>query len=449
MSRFWLLSLTCACGLALTAAPALARDPKQRPDRINERAAAPEILLTALKQKVDFDGSKIGEQTLTEVLQALAKKHNVTFVIVEDEFKAKRVEDVKEKKARIKQLDTKGLTVAEFLDAWLPGLGATYKVQPDYVEVVPLLRINANARIDAKPAKKADPTEVLLTTLEQEFQLKEGANVNEIPLFELLQFISKQYSLTFVIDEESFKQFSQPNIKEEKPKFASTQLRGLTIRQFLTVTLESMGGTYLVKGNAIEIVPLQRAARVTKAGLSTEEGDRVRLNEPLVSAIFKEKPLNEAVAKIAEMYDLTVVVSPQAGDAKTGFVTARLLNVPADKAIELLALQCDLRVVRRGNAFLITSRDHANELFGEKLEKERQLIEIQKLREAPAKPPAPPPPEKPPEKPLEKAPVFGAVFKDGSGLSWSKNLSGFQFPPTPPTGTLPVIPGQPSLGPIK
>ena len=111
-----------------------------------------------------------------------------------------------------------------------------------------------------------------------------------------------------------------------------------------------------------------------------------------MSAVFKEKPLNEAVAKIAEMYDLTVVVSPQAGDAKTGFVTARLLNVPADKALELLALQCDLRVVRRGNAFLITSKDQANELFNEKLDKERQKIEMQKLREAPAKPP-----EKPPE----------------------------------------------------
>ena len=257
---------------------------------------------------------------------------------------------------------------------------------------------------DVKPAKKADPTEVLLATLEQEIQLKEGSIINETPLFEMLQYISRRYQLAFVIDEVSFKQFGQPNIKEEKANIASTQLRGLTIRQFLTVTLESMNATYLVKGNTIEIVPLQRAAKVTKTGLSTEQGDRVRLNEPLVSAIFKEKPLNEAVAKIAEMYDLTVVVSPQAGDAKTGFVTARILNAPADKALELLALQCDLRVVRRGAAFLITSRDHANELFGEKLDRERQLIEVQKLREAPAKPPAPPAPEKPPEKAPEKAP---------------------------------------------
>lgn len=255
---------------------------------------------------------------------------------------------------------------------------------------------------DVKPAakKKADPTERILDALSQEFALKEGVNVNETPLFELLQYVGKLYDLPVVVNEESFKTEGQPNIKEEKPRFAATDLRGLTIHQFLTVALDSHGATYLVKNGTIEIVPTSHAARVTKSGVSQEETGRARLNEPLVSAIFKEKPLNEAVAKIAEMYDLTVIVSPQVGDAKTGFVTARLLNLPADKALELLALQCDLRVVRRGAAFLLTSKDHANELFNEKLDKERQKIEVQKLREAPAKPPAPP--EVPPAPPAPK-----------------------------------------------
>ena len=74
--------------------------------------------------------------------------------------------------------------------------------------------------------------------------------------------------------------------------------------------------------------------------------------------------------------------------------------MPADKAIDLLALQCDLRVVRRGTAFMLTSKDHANELFGEKLDKERQLIEVEQLRKGPAKPPEKAPEPKPePAKP--------------------------------------------------
>jgi type II secretory pathway component GspD/PulD (secretin) len=241
-------------------------------------------------------------------------------------------------------------------------------------------------------AKKADPLEQVLAALDQEVQLKDGTNLNELPLFELLQDIAKRYNLNVVINEDAFKQMGLPNIREEKPSASVTQLRGATVRQFLNLTLDGMGAAYLLKNGTVEIVPTRHAAKVTKSGVGEDESGRARLNEPLVSAAFKEKPLNEAVAKLAEMYDLTVVVSPQAGDAKTGFVTARLLNLPADKALELLALQCDLRVVRKGNAFLLTSREHANELFGEKLDRERQKIEVEKLREAPAQPPAKPDP---------------------------------------------------------
>ena len=68
------------------------------------------------------------------------------------------------------------------------------------------------------------------------------------------------------------------------------------------------------------------------------------------------------------------------------FVSLRLLNVPADKVLDVIATAADLRVVRKGNVFLVTSRDHAKEMFEEKLNREKDLIEVQKLREAPANP---------------------------------------------------------------
>lgn len=248
-----------------------------------------------------------------------------------------------------------------------------------------------------KPAKKADPTEKVLDALAQTVVLPEGTNVNEVPLAELLHALGKRHAVNVVLNEDAFKATGQQTIREEKPTLGATGFDGMTVHQFLTAVLDGMAATYLVRNGAIEVVPVSHAAKATKSATSEDEASRPRLNEPLVSAIFKEKPLNEAVAKIAEMYDLTVVVGPQAADAKAGFVTARLLNAPADKALELLALQCDLRVVRRGTAYYLTSRDHATELFGEKLDKERQKIEIEKLREAPAKPPVPPAPEKPPQ----------------------------------------------------
>ena len=224
----------------------------------------------------------------------------------------------------------------------------------------------AEDKPNAVPGPKADGVEVILATLDNEVQLKEGANINEIPLFELVTFLSKQYDLSFVVNEELFKLAGVENIMEAKATFAATQLRGLTIRRFLELVLDSVGATTLVKKGAVEIVPLGYAAKVTKSATADNGNGRVRPAEPLVSVVVKEKPLAEVVAKLAADYDLNVLVAPQAGDARTGPVTARLLNVPADTAVELLALQCDLRVVRRDNVFLITSKEQADEMVAAK-----------------------------------------------------------------------------------
>ena len=244
-------------------------------------------------------------------------------------------------------------------------------------------------------AKKTDQVEAILQALGSEVQVPETTNIVDVPLFELLQDISKRYKLTFIVNEDSFRQAGVENIREARPRLAATQLRGLSGHQFLRVILDSMGATYLVRNNAVEIVSTAYAAKVTKASASQNESGQTQLDEPLVSAVFKEVPLGEAVAKIAETYDLTALVSPQAGDARTGPVSARLLNVPADRALELLALQADLRLVKKGNAYLLTSQNHAAGLAEERLEKERQKIELERLREAPVfPPPAPPRPEK-------------------------------------------------------
>ncbi|MBN9122330.1 MAG: hypothetical protein J0I06_24850 [Planctomycetes bacterium] len=392
MSRFRMLALACACGLTLTIVPAVGDEPltDAQKEKNLER-----VLREKAKTKIESEA--VGELSVSEVLKKISKEHGIEIVVSEEAFRAAGITGFKDRKSFLRSINPAEMTVPQFLDVWLASVGATYKIELPRIVIVPAPRWNEKlGEFD-----RTDRAAVVLATFEQEIQLKEGTNINEIPLFELLQDLSKRYQLTFVVNEESFKAVGSPNIREEKARIATTHLRGLRLPQFLNVTLESVGATYLLKNDVIEIVSIPHAAKVTKSGISQEEDGRGRLNEPLVAAIVKEKPLNEVVARIAEMYDLTVVVSPQAGDARTGFVTARLLNVPADKALELLALQCDLRVVRRGAAYFITSRDHANELFGEKLEKERQLIEVQKLREAPAKPPAPP---APPEKPLAPAP---------------------------------------------
>ncbi len=93
---------------------------------------------------------------------------------------------------------------------------------------------------------------------DSEVQLKEGSNINEIPLFELLSELSKKHNITFIIMEEYFKADGVPSIREEKPRLASTQLRGLKLGNFLDIVLASMNATYVVRPEYVEITTFDR-----------------------------------------------------------------------------------------------------------------------------------------------------------------------------------------------
>jgi len=242
-------------------------------------------------------------------------------------------------------------------------------------------------------AKKLDTTAELLARLHKPHDFE--SSIDTTPFQEVAQFIQAKCGIPIVINDRAFKEISGHEGRETHVKVR--QLKGLPLVVGFRDVLTQMDATFLVRRGHLEIVPIAFAAQETKSALV--EGEQPRLKEPLVSVIFKEKAFNEVVAELAEEYDLNVIVSPQSGDSRMGFVTARMLNVPADKALELLAVQVDLRVIRKGNVFLITSRDHANDMVNERLEKEKQQIEVEKLRAEIAKPPEPPKPPETPEVP--------------------------------------------------
>jgi hypothetical protein len=248
------------------------------------------------------------------------------------------------------------------------------------------LGISAGSAIAQNQAlRKSDPVAELLTKLRKPVNLdrNEGLSLND-----LLTQLGDKCGVTALIDESAFK--TRDDLANPGKQMIKVPLiRGMALTSALPHILGQIDATFLVCKDHIEIVPITFAAKETKNVASSEDDTPVRLAQPLVSMIFKEKPLNEAIAELAEEYNLTVIVSPQSGDARTGFVTARLLNTPADKALELLALQCDLRIVRKANTFLITSRDHANDLFNERMEHERAKIDLEKFRTAPPAPPQP------------------------------------------------------------
>jgi hypothetical protein len=243
---------------------------------------------------------------------------------------------------------------------------------------------------NAEPKKAKSSAEAIIETLHSnQVQLGE-MNLNEIPCMELLPVLSKRHGLTFIIMDKQFEQQGVQNILERRSPLTTVATKGLSLHRFLGVWLASLDATYLVRGDYVEIVPL---------GLVANAGPMAaRPAAQLVSLVVKEKPFNEVVDRLAEQYDLSIVIAPQAGDARTGYVNARLTNLPPETALELLALQNDLRVVRKGAAFLITSHEHVDALFNERVEKERARIELEKFRQAP--PPKAEAPRLKPDQPL-------------------------------------------------
>ena len=179
-------------------------------------------------------------------------------------------------------------------------------------------------------------------------------------LTDILNFMSKRYDLPFIIMTEEFRNEPNPSIADAKPRLSASRLDGLTVYRFLTTVLGSMGAVLMVRNDHIEILP--RDAVLREAGLpipprSDETGPPVGpINPPLVNVVVVEKPLPEVLTELARVYDVNVVVEARVQkDLKDVVVTERLLNVPADTALELLSGQAGLSVVRKGNTFRITA----------------------------------------------------------------------------------------------
>ena len=168
-------------------------------------------------------------------------------------------------------------------------------------------------------------TDQLITKLfEQELHL--DGNINDMSLLELLNQLSRKCGVMFTIDEDSFKAEMMPDIKEKKPRVAAISLRGLTLHHLLVRVLSSMGATYLVHSNVLEITTAVYAAKRFDATLVEDDRGRKSLTNPLVSAFIEKKPLADVVEILSNRYDLNITFGREMGVLAKSLVSARLLK---------------------------------------------------------------------------------------------------------------------------
>jgi type II secretory pathway component GspD/PulD (secretin) len=219
----------------------------------------------------------------------------------------------------------------------------------------------------AKPAAKAvaDPTAKIVSTLQTQ-RVTYEKQLNETPLMEVLQDFGKRHDLNFVIREEAFKEEGIANIRDAKLSAFVTKQEGMTVHRFLTILLQDLGAAYIIRDGYVEITTKAAAQKEVGITEAIEEAAnnpddpnaltraQYRLNLPLLSVVAQDKPLDQVITELARAYDLNVVISPAAREQmKQIKVSERLLNVPADTMLELLASLAGFDVTRKGNTFRI------------------------------------------------------------------------------------------------
>ena len=152
-------------------------------------------------------------------------------------------------------------------------------------------------------------------------------------------------------------------------KLNATSLNSLTVGTFLTLYLRGLSSptnlTYLVREDYIEITSIEAAqteAGITEAIRTAEQGAatihaQARAKLPLISLMVEDKPLAAVLAELRRVYGLNIVIDRSLQNGLKTPLTQRLLNVPADTALEILAGQAGegWSVVRKGNVFHIVA----------------------------------------------------------------------------------------------
>lgn len=189
------------------------------------------------------------------------------------------------------------------------------------------------------------------------------------PFKEVLEDLAKRHGVIFVVNKTAIGDRAATLDTAKAEQLSATKLEGLSLASFFEVYFRALplyGITYLVRADHIEITTREAAQQeaglleaVDEAKESGEQGELVRakarLNLPLVCVAVKDRALSAVLNDLSTAYGLNIVIEPSARPLLKTPLTERLLNVPADTAIELLAGQADLKVVRKGNTFRISS----------------------------------------------------------------------------------------------
>lgn len=167
-----------------------------------------------------------------------------------------------------------------------------------------------------------------------------------------------QLSFQIIINQEAFRKVTDGMFDAERTQIKiPTKLTNEPLSFILRTICDQIDGAYVVRRNHIEIIPMQ----ALRKELRVPDEDTTHF-APLVCWIGSDVPLERALNEISRRYDANILLSPAAKEGGKSVISARLLNAPVDAAVGMLAEMADLKLVRRSNVLLVTTKDHASAL---------------------------------------------------------------------------------------
>lgn len=243
---------------------------------------------------------------------------------------------------------------------WLmhrPGGGAVQAAGPDE-QKTPAKKTEAKGKAEAEMPKGQRFLE-LGDALNKTIEFH-GIDDPKTTLTDALDQFARFHRLTFDLNEKAVKA-AAPKVDVGGSRIAEVPL--IPMKASLRTVLEKIlsrvdvpsGLTYLVRKDHIEIT----TAAAARAELHLTDDQPL----VLVHADFRDTDFGEAMRKIIDDTEISVVFDPRvAKEAANARVTARLMNVPVETALKLLADAAGLCVVKQNNVYYVTSEKNAAKL---------------------------------------------------------------------------------------
>lgn len=138
------------------------------------------------------------------------------------------------------------------------------------------------------------------------------------------------------------------------------KLVGVRLDTVLGNICEQLEAVVLVRNEFVAIVP--RGAALRELNFQIADDHPV---PPIVYQFLTKTPLQKALKQLTEQTNVNIVLAPEVEAKSDVLITAKLVNVPIDAAVQVLADMAGLKAVRRANVFLITTKEQANEIEAE------------------------------------------------------------------------------------